>query len=70
MVNEKIIRKYKNKIVLLKLKLAKTDYQAIKYAEGVLSEEEYADTKALRNQWRLEINTLEEKIQALKETEQ
>lgn len=32
----------------LKIKLQETDYRAIKYAEGQLSEEEYADTKAQR----------------------
>ena len=44
----------------LKGKLASTDYQAIKYAEGVLSEEEYAEMKAQRQAWRDRINELEE----------
>ena len=44
----------------LKIKLAATDYQAIKYAEGVLSEEEYTDMKAQRQLWRDRINELEE----------
>ena len=44
----------------LKGKLAATDYQAIKYAEGVLSEEEYAEMKAQRQAWRDRINELEE----------
>ncbi|MBQ8406923.1 MAG: hypothetical protein IJY38_03290 [Clostridia bacterium] len=70
MNKEKTIQNCKNKIVMLKRKLSQSDYMAIKFAEGVLSEEEYADTKVLRNQCRLEINTLEEKIQALKEIEQ
>ena len=47
-------------IAELKAKLASTDYQAIKYAEGVLSEEEYADMKAQRQAWRNRINELEE----------
>ncbi len=47
-------------IAELKGKLAATDYQAIKYAEGVLSEEEYADMKAQRQLWRDRINELEE----------
>ena len=47
-------------IAELKIKLASTDYQAIKYAEGVLSEEEYADMKAQRQAWRDRINELEE----------
>lgn len=43
----------------LKQKLEETDYKAIKYAEGLTSEEEYAETKALRQGWRDEINRLE-----------
>ena len=49
-----------NKIVYLKIKLADTDYQAIKYAEGELTEEEYAPIKEQRKTWRAEINRLEE----------
>ena len=43
----------------LKTKLRSTDYQAIKYAEGELTEEEYAPIKAQRKEWRVEINRLE-----------
>lgn len=43
----------------LKHELAKTDYQAIKYAEGWLSEEEYAPIKAHRQSLRDRINELE-----------
>lgn len=43
----------------LKDLLASTDYKAIKYAEGLLTEEEYAETKALRQNWRDKINELE-----------
>lgn len=43
----------------LKAKLAGTDYQAIKYAEGLLTEEEYAPIKAQRQAWRDEINQLQ-----------
>lgn len=46
-------------IAELKVKLEKTDYQAIKYAEGVLSEKEYAEMKAQRQEWRKRINELE-----------
>ncbi|MBR2335813.1 MAG: hypothetical protein IKA62_06290 [Clostridia bacterium] len=49
-------------IAELKAKLAATDYQAIKYAEGVLSEEEYSDMKAQRQLWRDRINELEEVV--------
>ena len=47
------------RIVELKELLAATDYQAIKYAEGVVSDEEYAPIKAQRQAWRDEINALE-----------
>lgn len=46
-------------IVMLKQNLADTDYKAIKYAEGLISDEEYGEIKALRQQWRDEINRLE-----------
>ena len=46
----------------IKAKLEATDYQAIKYAERELSEEEYAPTKKLRKQWRNSINILEQEI--------
>ena len=44
----------------LKTLLASTDYQAIKYAEGLISEEDYAPIKQKRQSWRNEINTIEE----------
>lgn len=47
------------RIAVLKAELFKTDYMAIKYAEGELSENEYADTKQRRAEWRAEINRLE-----------
>jgi hypothetical protein len=46
-------------IAELKAKLAATDYQAIKYAEGALSAEEYEPTKIMRQEWRDRINELE-----------
>ena len=50
------------KIEELKHRLNETDYKAIKYAEGLISEEEYAQTKALRQSWRDEINRLEQEV--------
>ena len=47
------------KIKELKKELAKTDYQAIKFAEGWLSEEEFAPIKAYRQELRNQINELE-----------
>ena len=46
----------------LKRKLSDTDYKAIKYVEGFLTEEEYKETKAQRQMWRNRINKLESKI--------
>lgn len=42
--------------------LSDTDYKAIKYAEGFISEEDYKETKEQRQFWRDEINRLEEEI--------
>ena len=47
-----------NRISELKSLLAKTDYQAIKFAEGELSAEDYAEMKEQRRLWRIEINQL------------
>jgi len=46
-------------IAQLKNQLSATDYKAIKYAEGAISEEDYAPIKAQRQQWRDRINELE-----------
>lgn len=46
-------------IAQLKKQLADTDYQAIKYAEGQISEQDYASIKEQRQAWRDEINELE-----------
>lgn len=54
-------------ILHLKKKLAETDYKAIKYSEGWLTEEEYAPVKAERQAIREEINRLEQEL--AKETE-
>lgn len=43
------IQEYKDKLI-------DTDYQAIKYAEGVLSEEEYTPMKKQRQEWREMVN--------------
>ena len=50
---------YRKRIAELKKFLAESDYKAIKYAEGAISEAEYTITKAQRQGWRDEINTLE-----------
>ena len=48
-----------NRINELKKLLSSTDYQAIKYAEGLITEEEYLPIKTQRQAWRNEINELE-----------
>ena len=48
----------RGEISMLKAKLAASDYQAIKYAEGHFTDEEYAPIKAKRQAWRNRINEL------------
>ena len=45
--------------------LSSTDYQAIKYAEGELTDEEYLQMKNQRISWRLKINELESEAKKL-----
>lgn len=56
------INELNGKIFNLKKKLADTDYQAIKFAEGELGAEEFAPIKAQRQSWRDEINELEKQL--------
>ena len=55
--------KINRQIFELKQKLTQTDYKAIKYSEGLLTDKEYAEVKEQRQAWRDEINRLEEKLQ-------
>lgn len=52
-----------DRIKELKRLLADSDYKATKYAEGWLTEEEYAPIKAQRQAWRDEINELEQELE-------
>lgn len=47
--------------------LFKSDYQAIKFAEGVMSAEEFAPIKAKRQEARAAINEAEIELASLKE---
>ena len=47
----------------LKRLLKESDYQAIKYAEGWISEQDYFPIKTARQQYRDEINQLEQEIE-------
>ena len=49
-------------INLLKTQLAESDYKAIKYAEGWISETEYSEIKAERQAMRDRINELEAQL--------
>lgn len=49
------------RIVELKSLLSSTDYQAIKYAEGLINAADYEPIKQQRQAWRDEINQLEQK---------
>ena len=51
---------YRLEITQLKKQLSDTDYKAIKYAEGQLTEEEYSPTRSQRASWRAKINKLQE----------
>lgn len=55
-----------NRISELKSLLARTDYQAIKCAEGEMAVDEYEPIKAQRREWRAEINALESELEKLK----
>lgn len=67
--SELAIAANKKRIAELKSLLKATDYQAIKYAEGFISETDYAPIKAQRQAWRDEINALEAEL-ASKEVNQ
>ena len=57
--SELAIAANKKRINELKALLKATDYQAIKYAEGEMPNEEYSPVRELRKGWRKEINDLE-----------
>lgn len=59
---------YAAEILTLKKQLADTDYKAIKYAEGVMADEDYQETGIQRQAWRRRINELEAVIADLATT--
>lgn len=63
--NAETIANLNQQINELKQQLAETDYQAIKYAEGELSAEEYAPMKSQRAGWRVEINQLQQQLEEI-----
>ena len=58
------IDEIQRKISEAKAKLSQTDYQAIKYFEGFISETDYAPIKEQRQAWRKEINVLEAELES------
>ena len=56
---DKLKDQYRLEITQLKKALSDTDYKAIKYAEGQISESDYASVRAERQSYRDRINELE-----------
>ena len=52
-----------NEVNELNRKLASTDYEAIKFAEGEISAEDFAPIKEQRKAWRVRINELENELE-------
>lgn len=55
-------KKYEDEIKMIKSYLAATDYKALKFSDGALTEEEYAPIRAQRQAWRDRINELEAQL--------
>ena len=64
--DEKLIEQYQSEILDLKKYLSDTDYKAIKYAEGEITESDYQEVKSQRHDARTRINELESLIEQLK----
>ena len=61
-IRQSKISSIKIKITQLKAKLDSLDYKTSKWVEGDLSEQEWEETKAIKKQYRAEINALEGKL--------
>ena len=59
---DKLKDQYRLEITQLKKQLSDTDYKAIKYAEGQISEDEYSEIKSERQGYRDRINYLESQL--------
>ena len=60
-----LIEQYQAEIIELKKYLSDTDYKAIKYAEGEITESDYQEVKSQRHDARARINELESLIEQL-----
>ena len=63
--DEKLIEQYQSEIIELKKYLSDTDYKAIKFAEGEITESDYQEVKSQRHDARVRINELESLIEQL-----
>ena len=63
--DEKLIEQYQSEIIELKKYLSDTDYKAIKFAEGEITESDYQEIKSQRHDARVRINELESLIEEL-----
>lgn len=54
-----LLADYKSKVKELKTELCKTDYQCLKFADGALSEDEYAPVREHRKLLRDRINAMQ-----------
>ena len=63
--DEKLIEQYQSEIIELKKYLSDTDYKAIKFAEGEITESDYHEVKSQRHDARARINELESLIEEL-----
>ena len=63
--DEKLIEQYQSEIIELKKYLSDTDYKAIKFAEGEITESDYQEVKLQRHDARVRINELESLIEEL-----
>lgn len=66
MTDRELIQEKSEQIAHLRGHLHNTDYKAIKFAEGELTEEEYAPIREQRRLWRTEVRTLEAEIEAIR----
>ena len=63
--DEKLVEQYQSEIIELKKYLSDTDYKAIKFAEGEITESDYQEVKSQRHDARVRINELESMIEEL-----
>lgn len=63
---EKAIEAAEQKRATAQANLSKTDYVAVKIAEGVATKEEYAKVLAQRQVWRDEVNSAEAELMSLR----